>query len=46
MTGQTGKIIADLPKSKALMGKWFGGIAGVLFVGLVAAGFISGLISF
>ncbi len=44
MNGQTGKIVAELPKSKKLMAKWFGIFAGgafaILFVMAIILGFI------
>ncbi len=46
MNGQTGKIVADLPKSKSLMFKWFAGITATVFVALTVIGFIIGYIRF
>ncbi len=44
MNGQTGKIVADMPKSTSLMWKWFFGIAGGIFAVLMILGFLFGII--
>ncbi len=44
MNGQTGKIVADRPKSNSLMWGWFFGLAGGLFAAMMAVGFLLGLI--
>ncbi|MBP3339593.1 MAG: hypothetical protein J6L69_09350 [Lachnospiraceae bacterium] len=44
MNGQTGKIVAERPKSKKLMFRWFVGIFAGVFAALMAAGFILGMI--
>ena len=44
MNGQTGKIVAERPKSSSLMWKWFFGIAGGIFAALMAFGLLFGII--
>lgn len=44
MNGQTGKIVAEMPKSVGKMWAWFGGIAGGTFAVLTLLGFLFGLI--
>lgn len=46
MNGQTGKIVADLPKSKKLMVKWFTGITAGVFAALAVISTIIGYIHF
>jgi len=44
MNGQTGKIVADMPKSKSMMWKWFWGLTGGIFAALMLLGLLFGII--
>ena len=46
MNGQTGKIVAERPKSRAKMFAWFAGISGGVFTALIAVAMILGIFVF